>query len=100
LPIEVRLKALGRRILARWSKELYTAICGSSAKDAEARNKVLTAINLGEAALIAAVAGALLWITAPAALAAALAPLIVKKFIAPAGEELCEYWGEAINAAK
>jgi hypothetical protein len=91
------IKRLGQRVLSRWSRELYGIVCGQSSSDAEARNKVLGAINLGEAAVIAGVAGALIGLAVPAPLAAALAPLIVKRFILPAGEEVCAYWGEAIG---
>jgi hypothetical protein len=69
-------------------------------EDQELSKKVFAALSLDEAALIAAIAPALLWIGAPAAIAAAVAPLIVKKFIVPAKEELCAAWEEAITAQK
>jgi hypothetical protein len=95
------VKALGWRILARWNKELYAVICSSKKpEDKELSKKVFAALSLGEAALIAAIAPALLWIGAPAAIAAVVAPLIVKKFIVPAKEELCAAWEEAITAQK
>ena len=53
------LKALGRRILNRWNKELYGVVCGNKGDDQKAREAVLDSLNLGEAAVIAAVASAL-----------------------------------------
>lgn len=91
------VKALGWRILARWNKELHGVVCTSDkADDQEIRTKILSALRIDEMALIAVVAPALIWLGAPAAIAAAVAPLVVKKFIVPAKEELCAAWGEAI----
>ena len=95
------VKALGWRILTRWNKEMHVVICSSEKpEDQELRKKVFVALRLDEAALIAVIAPALLWIGAPAAIAAAVAPLIVKKFMVPAKEELCAAWKEAITAQK
>jgi len=93
------VKALGWRILARWNKELYRVVCSSNTSaDQELRTKILEALDVSEAALIAAVVPALLWLGASAAIAAAVAALLVKKFIMPAKDELCVAWGETINA--
>jgi hypothetical protein len=93
------VKALGWRILARWNRELYRVVCSSTKKeDQELRVKLFAALDINEAALIAVVAPAIVWLGAPVAIAAAVAPLIVKKFIVPAKEELCISWGEAIAA--
>jgi len=94
------LKALGRKILMRWNKELHALVCGDKPTDAKERQEILKALNLGEAAVIASVAAALLPMGVPAPLAAVLAPLIVKKFIWPAKDELCAAWGEAITRGK
>jgi|SRR5271165_5228882 len=91
------VKALGRRIAKRWNKELYGLVCENKAGDPQDRKAILDALNLGEAAVIGAVAGALIALTVPAPIAAALAPLIVKKFIWPAKDELCVAWGEGIK---
>jgi hypothetical protein len=92
------VKALGRRILRRWNKELYGIVCGSKTEDKRGRQAILDSLNLGEAAVIAAVASALLSLGVVAAFAAALAPLIVKRFIWPAKDELCNAWSEGIDA--
>jgi len=93
------IKDLGLRIVRKWNKELRSLVCGQDAKHNKDRTAVLDSLNLNEAAVIAAVAGALLSIGVAAALAAALAPLIVKRFIWPAKDELCAAWGEAIKRA-
>jgi hypothetical protein len=91
------VRALGRRILRRWNVELYTAVCSGKGEDPKDRKAVLDSLNLGEAAVLAAVASALLTMGAPAAIAAAVAPLIVKRCIWPAKDELCAAWGEGIR---
>jgi hypothetical protein len=93
------VKALGWRILGRWNKELYKIVCTiGNPESQQMRDKVVAALSLDEAALIAAVVPALVWLGSPAAIAAPVAPLIVRKFILPAKDELCLAWGEAISA--
>lgn len=59
----------------------------------------LTSLNLGEgAAVIATLAGASIGLGVGAAIAALLAPLIGRRFIWPAKDELCVAWGESIDA--
>jgi hypothetical protein len=91
------IRAIGRSILNEWNKQLFGIVCGSTTANESDRKAVLDSLNLGEAAMIAAVAGALLSLGAWAALAAAAAPLIVKRFIEPAGQKLCAAWSEAIK---
>jgi len=91
------LQALGRRIVARWNKELYGVVCAGGTAFGKDRAALINALNLGEAAVIGAVASALLSLGVVAALAAALAPILVRRFIWPAKEELCTAWGEAIK---
>ena len=94
------LKRIGKRIANRWSKELHSITCGNESKDAKEREALLNSINLGEAAVIAAVAAALISLGVGAAIAAPLAPIIVRKFIWPAKDELCLAWGEALEENK
>jgi len=91
------IKRLGKRITNRWNKELYAIVCGNEDKDTEVRQSLLNSLSLGEAAVIAAVASALIGLGVGAAIAAPLAPLLVRRFIWPAKDELCEAWGEAIE---
>jgi len=92
------LKRLGKRVASRWNKELFAIVCGPDNKDSEEREQLLNSLNLGEAAVIAAVAGALIGLGVGAAIAAPLAPLIVRRFIWPAKDELCVAWRESIEA--
>ncbi len=91
------IKRLGKRIMNRWSKELFAICCGNADKDSKERTELLNSINLGEAAVMAAVASVLISLGVGAAIAAPLAPLIVRRFIWPAKDELCSAWGEAIE---
>jgi hypothetical protein len=94
------LKRIGKRIANRWSKELHGLACGNESKCAKEREALLNSLNLGEAAVIAAVVTALISLGVGAAIAAPLAPLIVHKFIWPAKDELCLAWGEALEDNK
>jgi hypothetical protein len=90
------VKAVGKSVLRRWNGELCDLVCGNNAGDSQDRKAVLDSLNIGEAALIGSVAGALLSLGVYAAIAAAVAPLIVKRFIWPAKDELCKAWKELI----
>jgi len=92
------LKALGKRILDGWNKELYGVVCESKDSYQEDRKAVLESLTLGEAAVLAAVASALLSLGVTAPIAAAVAPLMVKRFIWPAKDELCAAWVESLNS--
>jgi hypothetical protein len=92
------IQALGLRVLKRWNKELYSLVCSNTGGDEKDRQAILDSLNLGETAVIAAVAGALMALGVPAPVAAALAPLITRKFIWPAKDEMCKTWGECIRA--
>jgi hypothetical protein len=94
------VKALGRQILSRWNEELYGLVCTNKADDRKDRKKVLDSLNVSETAVIAAAATALLSLGVAAALAAALAPLIVRRFIWPAKDELCRAWSEGLNSSR
>jgi hypothetical protein len=92
--------AVGRKILKKWNKAVHGLVCGNGAEDSKERQNIVSAFRAGEAAVIGAVAAALMGLWVPAPIAAALAPIIVKKFIWPAKDELCAAWGEAIAAAE
>jgi hypothetical protein len=92
------VRGLGRRILKRWNRELNKLVCGTDSASEKDRNAILGALSLGETAVIGAVAAALLGLGVPAPIAAALAPLIVRRFIWPAKDELCAAWTESIKA--
>ncbi len=92
------VRALGRRILKRWNRELNKLVCGTDSGSEKDRKAILDALDIGETAVIGAVATALVGLGVPLPIAAALAALIVKKFIWPAKDELCAAWSEAIKA--
>lgn len=89
------LKSLGAKIAAKWSRSLYQVICGADA-DNEERKKLFDALGAGEATAIGVVTAMLLPVVSPA-IAAPLAAIIVKKFLAPAGTEICIFWGEQLE---
>lgn len=88
------LKSIGKRVMSRWNRELHQLVCRKESN--ETREELIKALNLSEAAAVAAVASMLLAI-APAAVAAPLAALLVKSILLPAKEELCEAWSEALE---
>ncbi|MCK0198740.1 hypothetical protein MWN34_17720 [Ancylobacter sp. 6x-1] len=90
------VRELGRRIVRKWAAALHDLVCGS--KDDTAREQLLDALNVSEAAAIGVVTTLLLPVLSPA-IAAAVAVVIVKKFLVPAGGVFCDYWGEQLNAA-
>lgn len=83
---------------AWWNKELYDLVCGAKQPDQKDRTTLLASLHVGEAAVIAAVAGALVSLGAGAAVAAAAAPILVRRFIWPAKDELCAAWEERLAA--
>lgn len=91
------LREVSRSIINRWNKELYLLVCANTGTGPDDRKALLNSLNLGETAIIAAVVAALMGLGVGGAFAAPLAPLIVRKFIMPAGDELCIFWGKAIG---
>lgn len=90
------IKRLGRRILKRWNRSLHGLVCPQDGEETEEGKQLKEALNLGEAAVIAAVASVLLGFGVGGAIVAPLASVLVKQFIWPAKDELCGAWGEAI----
>src|SRR5437879_11661712 len=73
------LKALGRRILRRWSRELQAVVCGNKAEDKEQRDKIMAALNISAGAAAGVIAATLAGtLMVPAAVAVAIAPIIAK----------------------
>lgn len=90
------LRTLGRRIAVKWSRKLHNLICGQAG--GEELNKLLAAMNVSQAAAIALVTSMLLPLVSPA-IAAPLAVIIVREFLAPAGTTICDFWGEKLDEA-
>lgn len=92
------LRELGRRLLARWSRELYTVVCGNAQVDQKDRESLLKALGLGDLAVAGALTAVLVTSFAvPAAIATVVAALLVKRVIDPGGETVCQFWGEQLN---
>ncbi|SDX93946.1 Astacin (Peptidase family M12A) [Ruegeria halocynthiae] len=93
------LRRLGARILARAHRELHGLLCGDDDADKSDREALRDAFNIGQGALAAAIAGLLasgpLGLTA--FVAAPVAAIIVRRFLAPSWEETCTLWGEKLN---
>lgn len=93
------LRDLGRRLLSRWTRELYKVVCGSLDDDKTDRESIIKSLGIGDIAVGGAIAAVLVGTFAVApAVATVIAALIVKRIIKPAGEEICEYWGEKLKA--
>jgi hypothetical protein len=93
------IRALGKRIVNRWNRELCGVVCGAKTDDQKSREAILKSLNLSEIAVIATVTSALLSLGVTAAIAAALSPIVVRKFIWPAKDELCAAWTESLNSS-
>jgi hypothetical protein len=91
------LRVLGERVLNRWNREAYQLVCGSGRADLKTREDLARALGVGDAATSAALTTALLAIPGlPAALAPVLAVIFVKRFLAPAMDEFCQYWSQSL----
>lgn len=89
------LRKVGSRIAALWARKLYGVICSTGGDEAD-RKKLLAELNVSEAAAVAVVTSLLLPVLSPA-VAAPVAAIIVKQFLIPAGETICDYWGEKLD---
>lgn len=94
------LRRLGERILSRAHRELHVLLCGSDEADKADRTALRDAFNIGQGALAGVIVGLLtsgpLGLTA--FVAAPVAAIIVRRFLAPSWEETCDFWGEKLDA--
>jgi hypothetical protein len=91
------VRALGRRVLARWNRELFQVMCGSAAGDQKERESLLKAIGVSDVAIASALTALLVTWGVAAAIATLIAALVVKRIISPAGKEFCAFWGEKLG---
>lgn len=93
------VRAFGRRLFARWSRELHELVCGSDPDDEADRKGLTEALGLGETAIAAYLAMLLVssFGLAPA-LATVAAAIIVKRFFKPALAEFCSSWAASLAA--
>lgn len=93
------LKKLGQKFFARWSREAYNLICGSSADDSKAREQVAKAFGISREMVVATIAASLTaYLGLAAALASVIAMLAVRLFFRPGYEATCDYWKEKLPA--
>ncbi len=92
------LKTIGERIANKWARALFDLVCGAKDDD-PTRTQLLSAVGISEAAAIAAVTALIMPLVSPP-IAAAVSVVIVKKFLIPAGGEICLYWGEQLGPAE
>lgn len=87
------VKEIGQNIFKRWNVEAYKLTCGSESDDLKDREELLNAFGVSDVA-VASVLSALLVtnLGLPAALAAVVATLAIKRFFRPAHEEFCRVW--------
>jgi hypothetical protein len=88
---------LGIAIFNRMHRELHSLICGGSNSDEE-RAKIKNLLSLDVAGMSLGLSSLLIvhFAVSPP-IAAVIALLTVKKFIVPAGEEVCTFWAGYIK---
>ncbi|MCL3882683.1 GDSL-type esterase/lipase family protein [Marivita sp. GX14005] len=93
------LSQLGQRILARAHRELHRLLCGDDEADKADRQSLRDAFNIGQGATAAALAGLLAGgpLGLSAFVAAPVAALILRRFLAPSWEETCKAWGDMLD---
>lgn len=93
------VQELGRELMNRWNRELYSVFCGDADGDKKDRESLLRSIGLGDVAIASAVASILVssYALAPA-VATILAALLVKRIVSPAGAGFCAYWKSRLPA--
>jgi hypothetical protein len=89
------LKTIGERVANKWARALFELVCGDKAND-PVSTQLFSAVGMSEAAAIAAVTALIMPLVSPP-IAAAVSVVIVKKFLIPAGGEICLYWGEQLE---
>jgi hypothetical protein len=90
---------LGKRVLRRWNKTLHGVVCGGVEDvDADARNKIMTAIKLQDPTAIAAsITGVLIGVFSVGPAIATVVGVLVGKILLPAaGQEVCAFWKERL----
>jgi hypothetical protein len=98
LPRDRNTKELGQRIFARWSKVLYGLACRADKQDSDLRQRLLDAVtgtSGGGVVIVAAVLTGYFGVSQP--VAAIIAALTVRFFVAPAADEVCQKWAAVLG---
>jgi hypothetical protein len=100
LPRDSVSVALGRRILARWSRTMHDFLCKSGGEEEDLRERLMSALTNRDGGAVALLAGALVaaFGVSPA-VAALVAALLMKLVIGPAKDELCQSWAASLASA-
>lgn len=100
LPRDDAMIALGRRILARWSRAMHDFLCVSGGEEEDLRRRLMTALTGRDGGAPALLAGTLIaaFGVSPA-VAAIVAVLLMKLVIAPAKDEVCKSWATSLGTA-
>jgi hypothetical protein len=99
LPRDSATIALGRRIVARWSRTMHEFLCGGGGEEEEdLRRRLMAALTGRDGGAPALLAGTLVAaFGASPAVAALVAALLMKLVIAPAKDELCRSWAASLD---
>jgi hypothetical protein len=97
LPRDNVTKALGKRILDRWSRTMHDFLCNSDEEDQDLRKRLLGAFTGKDGSATALLAGTMVAaFGASPAVAAVVAALLTRLVIAPARDEVCETWAKSL----
>ena len=89
---------LGRRVYVRWHRELYRFLCENDELNQSDRNRLFKAL-VGKEATSAAMIASLLVSSfgLSPAIAAIVGALVLRLFVASAGQTVCEFWKETLD---
>ena len=89
---------LGRNLFRRWSAEANKLVCGTDADNSGMRQVVIDAIGGNAGTVVAILAGLLVsqFALAPA-VASLVAALVIKTFLKPTYEEMCQEWSQHVG---
>jgi len=92
---------IGRRLFWRWSTALHDLLCKSGGADDDLRSRLLSVLSLKDGGAVAYIAVFLASnFKIDATHAAIVATLLVKVFLEPTGEEVCQTWSSSLLRMK
>lgn len=93
------MEELGRRVFRRWNLALHEFVCKSQGEDQDLRQRILHALSGKDGGAVALIAGILVAaFGASPAIAAIVATLLVRLFLNPTKDAVCEYWSEQLKS--
>jgi hypothetical protein len=91
-PPKAELRKLGKQILNDWNRSLYSFVCEDKGDDHDTKDKILKAISLGGVTSASIITSVLISIGLAPALAIIVGTLIMRLFVVPAGQTICNWW--------